>query len=103
MPLWHLTISQLALLNGAALAAAAVGAISFGLLSDKYGHKRLYGIEVFILFFGAILSALSPSYTWLLISRIIVGLGIGGDYPSSAVIRASNSCIVLTSSGTNLD
>jgi hypothetical protein len=24
-------------------------------------------------------------------------------YPSSAVIRASNSCIVLTSSGTSLD
>ena len=88
MPLWHLTISQLALLNSSALAAAAVGAISFGLLSDKFGRKRLYGVEVAILFFGAILAAFSPSYVWLLISRIIVGLGIGGDYPSSAVIAS---------------
>ena len=87
-PIWHLTISQLALLNGAALAAAAVGAISFGVLSDKFGRKRLYGVEVLILFFGAILSAFPPSYGWLLFSRIVVGLGIGGDYPSSAIIAS---------------
>lgn len=86
MPLWNLTTSQLALLNGAALAAAAVGAVFFGFLADKFGRKRLYGIEVLMLFFGAILSALAPSYIWLLLSRILVGLGIGGDYPSSAII-----------------
>ncbi len=88
MPLWHLSISQLALLNGAALGAAAIGAISFGVLADKFGRKRLYGVEVVLLFAGAILSALAPSYTWLLVSRILVGLGIGGDYPSSAVIAS---------------
>lgn len=88
MPIWHMSIFQLALLNGAALAAAAVGAIFFGLLADKYGRKRWYGIEIMLLFIGAILSAVSPSYTWLLISRILVGLGIGGDYPSSAIIAS---------------
>lgn len=88
MPIWHLTIPQLALLNGAALAAAAVGAVFFGFFADKFGRKRLYGIEVIILFVGALSSAFAPSYLWLLVSRIIVGLGIGGDYPSSAVIAS---------------
>ncbi len=88
MPIWHLTTSQLALLNGVALAAAAVGAIFFGFLADKFGRKRLYGVEVVLLFFGAILSALAPSFIWLLLSRILVGLGIGGDYPSSAIIAS---------------
>jgi PHS family inorganic phosphate transporter-like MFS transporter len=90
-PIWHLTTGQLALLNGASLVAAAFGAIFFGLLSDKLGRKKMYGVEVAILFFGALLSAASPSYAWLLISRIIVGLGIGGDYPSSAVVVSEHS------------
>lgn len=88
LPLWHLSTLQLALLNGVALAAAAVGAVFFGFLADKFGRKRLYGVEVILLFFGAILSALAPSYLWLLLSRILVGLGIGGDYPSSAIIAS---------------
>lgn len=87
-PIWQISTFQLALLNGAALAAAAFGAIFFGFLSDKFGRKRLYGVEVILLFVGAIVSAVSPSYTWLLFARILVGFGIGGDYPSSAVIAS---------------
>jgi MFS transporter, PHS family, inorganic phosphate transporter len=90
-PIWHLSIGQLAMLNAASLAAAAVGAVCFGSLSDKFGRTKLYGLEVAILFVGAILSAVAPSFTWLLISRIIVGLGIGGDYPSSAVVASEHS------------
>jgi PHS family inorganic phosphate transporter-like MFS transporter len=88
MPIWHLTTLQLALLNGTALGAAAIGAVFFGFLADKFGRKRLYGLEVLLLFFGAIMSALAPSFIWLLIARILVGLGIGGDYPSSAIIAS---------------
>ncbi len=90
-PIWHLTTTQLALLNGSSLAAAACGAIIFGTLSDKLGRKKMYGIEVVILFIGAILSALAPSFTFLLIARLLVGFGIGGDYPSSAVIASEHS------------
>ena len=70
VPLWHLTTVQLSLLNGAALASAALGALLFGRLADQFGRKMMYGFEVLILFVGAILSAVSPSYTVLLISRI---------------------------------
>jgi len=87
-PVWHLSIKQLALLNGASLAAAALGAIFFGTLSDFFGRKKMYGVEILILFFGAIISALAPNFTWLLCARIIVGFGIGGDYPSSAVVAS---------------
>jgi PHS family inorganic phosphate transporter-like MFS transporter len=90
-PIWGLTTGELALLNGAALAAAACGSVLFGILADKFGRKRMYGVEICILFFGAILSAISPSFIWLLISRILVGLGIGGDYPSSALIASENA------------
>lgn len=90
-PIWHLTTFQTALLNGAALASAAFGALFFGFFSDRYGRKKLYGFEVLILFFGAIFSACSGSFILLLIARLIVGFGIGGDYPSSAVVISENS------------
>lgn len=87
-PVWHLSVAQVALLNGSALLAAALGAICFGLLSDRLGRKKLYGIEVIILFFGAIASALAPSFWWLFVARFVMGFGIGGDYPTSAVVAS---------------
>ena len=90
-PLWHLSNTQAASLNAAALAAAAVGGIFFGWCADKLGRKKIYGVEVLILFVGAILSALAFSYTSLLIARIIVGLGVGGDYPTSAVVASEHA------------
>ena len=91
VPVWHITTMQIAVLNGASLASAALGSVIFGWLSDLFGRKKLYGIEMIILFIGAILSAVSPSFIFLLISRIIVGLGIGGDYPASAVVASEHS------------
>ncbi|MEM1244420.1 MAG: MFS transporter [Pseudomonadota bacterium] len=91
LPIWHLSITQLAILNGASLAAAAFGAIFFGSLADKIGRKKIYGYEVLILFVGAILSACALSFTWLLLARILVGFGIGGDYPTSAVVASENA------------
>ena len=90
-PLWHLTTLQIAFLNGAALASAAFGAVFFGFFSDRYGRKKLYGYEVLVLFCGALLSASASSFWWLLMTRLIVGFGIGGDYPSSAVVISENA------------
>ncbi|MGE3919397.1 MAG: MFS transporter [Gammaproteobacteria bacterium] len=90
-PLWHLSTSQIAILNGAALASSAIGAIFFGYLADVYGRKRMYGVEVVILFIGAILSAFTHSFWTLLATRVLVGLGIGGDYPASAVFASEYS------------
>ena len=90
-PIWHLSVIQVAILNAAALVAAAFGATIFGVVLDKLGRKKLYGLEVVILFLGAILGASSPSFVWLLIARFIVGFGIGGDYPSSALVASESS------------
>lgn len=91
IPLWHLTPSQVSIMNGASLIAAGVGAITFGYLADKFGRKRMYGIEMIMLFIGALLCATAQSYVWLLIARIFVGIGIGGDYPSSAVVASETA------------
>ncbi|WP_430626382.1 MFS transporter [Sulfobacillus thermotolerans] len=48
----------------------------------------LLGSTALIAAFAAILSAFSPNVLWLLIFRFIMGLGIGGDYPMSAVLMS---------------
>jgi MFS transporter, PHS family, inorganic phosphate transporter len=90
-PEWALSTSQVSLLNSATLAASAIGALVFGRIADILGRKRMYGYEVLILAVGALASAISPNYTFLLVSRIILGIGIGGDYPVSATIMSEYS------------
>ena len=88
---WSLSTSQVSWLNSATLLASAVGAVIFGRVADMLGRKRIYGYEVLILAAGAIASAFSPNYTFLLVSRIVLGIGIGGDYPVSATIMSEYS------------
>jgi MFS transporter, PHS family, inorganic phosphate transporter len=88
---WHLSTNQVSWLNSATLLASAVGAIVFGRIADIVGRKRIYGYEVLILAIGALASAFAPNYTFLLICRIILGIGIGGDYPVSATIMSEYS------------
>lgn len=87
-PIWHLTLMDLMWLNSTSLLASVVGALVFGKLMDKLGRKTMYGIETAILAFGALFSAFSTNVWQLIIFRIILGLGIGGDYPGSAVIAS---------------
>jgi len=88
---WSLSTSQVSWLNSSTLLASAVGAIVFGRIADMLGRKRIYGFEVLILAIGALASAFAPNYTFLLICRIVLGIGIGGDYPVSATIMSEYS------------
>ncbi len=85
---WHLNSTQIGLLGSTSLIAAFVGAFVFGRLADLLGRKRIYGLEAAIMAIGSIASAFSPNFTWLIVSRFVMGLGIGGDYPVSAVIMS---------------
>ncbi len=88
---WGLSSSQTGLINAITLLSAFVGAIFFGRLADKIGRKRTYGLEAAIMVVGALASAFSPSLVWLLVFRFILGIGVGGDYPMSAVLMSEYS------------
>jgi MFS transporter, PHS family, inorganic phosphate transporter len=83
---WHLSLGQLAVLNSTMLAAACLGALVFGRYADVVGRKRVYWLVAVIMIAGALGSALSGSF-WVLIGfRFLLGFGVGGDYPVSAVM-----------------
>jgi MFS transporter, PHS family, inorganic phosphate transporter len=83
---WHLSSDHLALLNSTMLAAAFLGALVFGRYADKVGRKRVYWLVAVIMIAGALGSAFSQSYWMLIAFRFVLGFGVGGDYPVSAVM-----------------
>ncbi len=85
---WHPSAAAIGLVTSTALLASAVGAVLFGRVADMLGRKRIYGYEVLVLAAGAIASGFSPNIWWLIVFRIILGLGIGGDYPVSATLMS---------------
>ena len=87
-PIWHIGKIEESLVTSTALLATAFGALLFGRVADMLGRKRIYGVEVLVLAFGAIGCALSPNIWWLIGLRFILGIGIGGDYPVSATIMS---------------
>ncbi|ACG57381.1 General substrate transporter [Hydrogenobaculum sp. Y04AAS1] len=85
---WHLSAQQVGLIGSISLIATFFGAFIFGNLADRLGRKSVYGIEAILMVLGALMSAFSFNVGFLLLSRFILGLGVGGDYPLSAVIMS---------------
>jgi MFS transporter, PHS family, inorganic phosphate transporter len=83
---WNLSTGRLALLNATMLGAAFLGAMLFGRIADVVGRKRVYWLVAVIMAVAAIGSAVAPTF-WVLIGfRFLLGIGVGGDYPVSAVL-----------------
>jgi SHS family lactate transporter-like MFS transporter len=64
----------------ATLAMRPLGALLFGLLSDRYGRRIPLMINV--IYFSAIelLCGFAPNYTFFLVMRALFGIGMGGEW-----------------------
>ncbi|NMO53899.1 sugar porter family MFS transporter [Actinoplanes sp. TBRC 11911] len=76
---YHLSGFALGYLVAGASLGAAAGALLAGPLTDRFGRKSLMIADAAIYAIGAILSAVTPDATVLLISRTLIGLAIGAD------------------------
>ncbi len=88
---WHLSTTQTTWVTGAAILGAFFGALVFGRLADVLGRRAISATVAAIMILGALGSTFSPDLTWLVVSRFVLGLGIGGDYPVSAVLMSEYS------------
>ncbi len=84
-------LTGLGRLSAAAIFGATADPFIFGRLGDLLGRKTIYGIEMLLLVFGALGSALAWSFASLILFRLVLGFGIGGDYPMSATIMSEYS------------
>ncbi len=78
----------------AAAGGAVIGQIAFGALADLLGRKRMYGIELIIIIFATLNQALTADAPGLSLVgtlvfwRVLMGVGVGGDHPLSAIITS---------------
>ncbi|KAI0014325.1 H+ symporter, partial [Xylariaceae sp. FL0662B] len=81
-------------LKASTSAGIIIGQVLFGWLADKFGRRRMYGVELGIIVFSTFaccLVAASQAVTFtgaMTFWRVMMGVGIGGDYPLSSVITS---------------
>lgn len=54
------------------------GAFIFGIVADKYGRKRVIVMSAVLNTIFGIVTAIAPSYYWILGARILVGFALSG-------------------------
>ncbi|CAN3370261.1 inorganic phosphate transporter Pho84p [Diutina catenulata] len=74
-----------------------IGQVSFGTMADIVGRKKIYGLELIVMICATIIQCClgpSPAISFpaiLATLRIVMGIGIGGDYPLSSIISSEFS------------
>ncbi|KIW95627.1 phosphate:H+ symporter [Cladophialophora bantiana CBS 173.52] len=89
------------LVNAGSNIGNIIGQLTFGFLGDVFGRKFVYGKELIVVIIGTILTISLPNdiptptlkMIWLFCFRILMGVGIGGDYPMSASIVSERSLL----------
>ncbi len=82
---------EYALISSSALFGAIVGPLIFGPIADRFGRKKVYAFDLVLLIVAALGSATSADPTQLILWRLLLGVGIGADYPVSATIMSEFS------------
>ncbi|QCU77588.1 MFS transporter [Citricoccus sp. SGAir0253] len=75
---WGVEPVMLGYLLSASLFGMAAGSILLTPLADLIGRRWLAVGAMFVITLGMALSALAPDETWLLVCRLLTGLGVGG-------------------------
>ena len=76
------------LLNSLTLLASALGGLLFGFLADRIGRTRALMISVLVYSFSSGLCGLSSTVFQLAVFRLILGLGMGGEWTTGAALIA---------------
>ncbi|OZM77071.1 MFS transporter [Pseudonocardia sp. MH-G8] len=62
------------------LVASIIGGALFGRIADSHGRKKALTWSIALFSVGALLSAFSWNYTTLLLTRLVAGIGLGGEW-----------------------
>ncbi|KZD14809.1 sugar porter family MFS transporter [Oenococcus oeni] len=66
------------LVTSSLLFGAAIGAVIWGRLADRYGRKSILRVLAIIFFFSTLGSSIAPNSYVLIIGRLFMGLAVGG-------------------------
>ncbi len=84
----HLSAAASGAMMSATLIAAAAGGIGFGWIADRFGRVRALTLSVLIYSLATALCGLTQTALQLVTCRLVLGLGMGGEWASGAALVA---------------
>ncbi|CAM9765552.1 unnamed protein product [Choristocarpus tenellus] len=101
---WDLSRFEQGLLAATVFTGELVGSIILGVVSDIYGRRSAFLIGALLVSICGLLSAVAPSFAWLIGFRFLVGVGAGGaevpfDLLSELVATPNRDSILMRAQG----
>ena len=84
----HMSPALSGAMMSATLIAAAAGGVYFGWFADRFGRVRALVLSVLVYSTGTALCGFSQTATQLMLCRILLGLGMGGEWAAGATLVA---------------
>jgi MFS family permease len=84
----HLSKAIAGALGSITLLAAAAGGLAFGVVADRYGRTRALMASILIYAVFTAACGLAQNFVELAIFRVLLGLGMGGEWASGASLVA---------------
>lgn len=85
---FHLSAAVSGAMMSATLVSAAAGGIAFGWFADRAGRVRALSASVLIYSVATALCGLTHTAVTLMLCRIVLGLGMGGEWAAGAALVA---------------
>lgn len=83
---WDIDAGTKGLVSASAIIGSFIGAVALGNLTDRFGRKAMYMVDLLAFVVFAALTAFSTDVWQLIVFRFLLGIGIGADYPISATL-----------------
>lgn len=84
----HLSAAMSGAMVSGTLIAAAAGGIGFGWFADRFGRVRALTYSVLVYSVDTALCGVTQTATQLMLCRILLGLGMGGEWACGASLVA---------------
>ena len=77
------TLELNALFFSATFVGLFIGAVVSGIVGDRFGRRLMYRVNLAVVGLATVACALAPSMEWLIIFRLIAGIGLGAEGATS--------------------
>jgi MFS family permease len=81
-----ITLTTAGYLGSLTLVASAVGGVVFGVVADRFGRTRALSLSILLYSVFTAACGLATSVTMLAVFRVLLGLGMGGEWASGAAL-----------------